>query len=268
MPEDASAIPQMHATDGRKPVLSPTRITTYLECALKYRFIYVDRVGRYFLRARSYHSFGNTLHQVLQSFHAGGGKQSVEEMTRELAHRWISAGYVSRAQEQQHRELGQQILTTYHQQQQERDGTLVRTIATEKTITCDMGPFKLLGRVDRIDEHPDGTLEIIDYKSGRLETSPEQVAGDLAMNIYQLILSRLYPDRAILGTIYCLRSGVQASASQTAEEREAFAQDILALGQEILSRDYSTVFPIPLAICPDCDFLPICQQYWEEHGRG
>lgn len=264
MSEEASESPPVSTAGSRKPVLSPTRINTYLECALKYRFIYVDRIGRYFLRARSYHSFGNTLHQVLQTFHVGGGKQSVEEMNRELMHRWISAGYVSATQEQQHRELGQQILATYHQQQQERDRTLARTIATEKTITCDMGPFKLLGRVDRIDEHPDGTLEIIDYKSGRLETSPEEVAGDLAMNIYQLILSRIYPDRTILGTIYCLRSGIQASASQTAEEREAFAEDILMLGQEILSRDYSAVYPVPLAICPDCDFLPICQQFWKE----
>ena len=60
----------------------------------------------------------------------------------------------------------------------------METIATEKTISCDMGRFKLSGRVDRIDRHADGRLEIIDYKSGRWDTSAgrsRQQSGDVLL---------------------------------------------------------------------------------------
>src|SRR5689334_21595027 len=53
----------------RKPTLSPTRISTYLDCAVKYKYIYQDKIGRFYLKARAGFSLGSTLHHVLQQFH-------------------------------------------------------------------------------------------------------------------------------------------------------------------------------------------------------
>lgn len=248
--------------DERKPMLSPTKIATYLDCAVKYRYIYLDKIGRFYLRAKPYYSFGSTLHQVLQDFHEGGASHSAEEMVTELEQTWISAGYKSQEQEQEHRAAGEQIVQAYHAAHQERIVARTETLFTEKTITCDMGRFKLTGRVDRIDRHADGRLEIIDYKSGRWETTSEEVAEDLAMNCYQLILSRLYPDTPIFATIYCLRSGIQASAELAGEEREAFARDLVVLGEEILEQDYASLLPVHMDICASCDFLARCQRFW------
>lgn len=250
----------------RKPTLSPTRIATYLECAVKYRYIYQDRLGRIFLRARAGYSFGSTLHHVLQEFHEQGATHTPEEMVTEMEQRWIGAGYETAAQEQAHREAGQQIVQAYHAAHQERAVAQVETIATEKTITCDLGPFKLSGRVDRIDKHADGSLEIIDYKSGRWETTPEEVANSLAMACYQLILKHLHADVRVFGTIYCLRSGLSASAELGEEDRNRFEQELLTIGKEILTQDFLEVRPVPLDICPDCDFLPLCTRYWRRQG--
>ncbi|HEV2471987.1 MAG TPA: PD-(D/E)XK nuclease family protein, partial [Chthonomonadales bacterium] len=199
------------AKRGRKPVLSPTRINTYLECAVKYRYIYLDKIGRYYLRARSYYSFGSTLHQVLQGFHESGGEQSSDEMAQALHAGWIDAGYQSAEQEAEHLAAGEQIVRAYHAGYAERETQQIETIATEKSIRFDMGPFVLAGRVDRIDRHPDGLLEIIDYKSGRMEVTPEEIAADLAMSCYQLILRRLFPAQQVTATIYCLRNGATAT---------------------------------------------------------
>jgi putative RecB family exonuclease len=252
---------------GRKPTLSPTRITTYLECAVKYKYIYADKIGRYFTRARAGYSFGSTLHHVLQEFHEQGAAHSAEEMVEELEQKWIGAGYETQAEEDQHREVGQQIVQAYHLAHQERLEAQVETIATEKTLTWDTGPFKLTGRVDRIDRHPDGRLEIIDYKSGRWDITPEEVAGSLAMNCYQLIARHLNPDTPVFGTIYCLRSGLSASFELAGEALAQFEQDILELGREILERDYSLLTPVPVEACPDCDFLALCSRFWREQRR-
>ena len=252
----------------RKPTLSPTKIRTYLECAVKYRYVYVDKIGRFYLRAHSYYSFGSTLHHVLQDFHEQGAAHTPEELTAELEQKWVSAGYETTEQEQQHRETGQQIVTAYHAAHQERVVAAVETLFTEKTITADLGFFKLTGRVDRIDRHPDGRLEIIDYKSGRWEVTAEQVAADLAMNCYQLILQKLYPDAPVFATIYCLRSGLSASAQMSSTEREEFERDVLALGSEIITQDYMALKPVLHEPCPDCEFLPVCSRYWKQQERA
>ena len=92
-------------------------------------------------------------------------------------------------------------------------------------LKWDLGPFVLTGRIDRIDEHSeDGALEIVDYKSGRLDVTEEDVKGALAMSIYQLLVKRNHPDRRVFATIHALRGGVTASASFSDEE-------LLALGR-------------------------------------
>lgn len=251
----------------RKPILSPTKIATYLECAVKYRYVYIDRIGRFYLRAKPHYSFGSTLHQVLQSFHAEGATQTADEIVARYKQGWIAAGYESPEQEQSFRAEGVEMVQAYHAAAQERLEQQVETLLVEKVIRTDMGPFILAGRVDRVDRHPDGTLEIVDYKSGRWDVTPEDVASDLAMNIYQLILRRCYPGAQVKATIYCLRSGAQASAAMSDEEAEEFAGDILLLGKEILNRDYENIEPVRIPACTWCEFLPRCQRFWQQQSE-
>jgi RecB family exonuclease len=256
---------------GRKPTLSPTRISAYLECAVKYRYLYIDKIGRFYLKARPGYSFGSTLHSVLQSFHdeiqTSGAVQSREELVEQVERKWISAGYESQEQEAEFRAAGVEIVHAYHAAAVERVAQEVETIATEKTIKTDMEPFWLSGRVDRIDRHADGALEIIDYKSGRRTITPEEVAESLAMSIYQLILRRTHPGTRVFATIYSLRSGDRASHEMSDEEAEIFGADILALGEEILNREWEYVEPEPIAACEDCEFISRCRVFWRQRER-
>ncbi len=252
---------------NRKPVLSPTKINTFLECAVKYRYTYIDKVGRYYMHARPGFSFGSTLHQVLQQFHERGGALTADEMAAGLEEKWIGAGYESAQEERDHQEAALEIVSAYHAAHQERAALQAVTIATEKTISCDMGRFKLTGRVDRVDRYPDGTLDVVDYKSGRLEVAVEEVAGSLAMCCYQLIMRSLYPDAPIRGTIYCLRSGVSASYALDGASLEEFAADIVSIGNRILDTGWDALRPVEIDICPECDFLSRCQTYWRQQER-
>lgn len=264
----ASRKPTAKSAQARKPTLSPTRINTYLECAVKYRYIYQDKLGRFYSRARAGYSFGTTLHHVLQDFHTQGATQTPEELVSGLEQSWVATGYKTPEQEKEHQEAGKEIVQAYHAAHQARREAKVETIATEKTISCDMGRFKLSGRVDRIDRHADGLLEVIDYKSGRWDTSVEEVANSLAMCCYQLILKRNHPESRVCGTLYCLRSGIQATYALEGDALEAFARDILEIGAEILDTDYTQLVPVPNKSCPDCDFLPLCKRYWRQQDRG
>lgn len=245
----------------RKPTLSPTKITTYLACPVKYKWTYVDARGRWYLRSKSYYSFGTSLHKVLERFHDAGdaGVRTTEEAVAALEESWIDAGYRSADEAAEALGEGREIVARYVEERLKAAPT-AKTLFTERQMRLDLGEFALIGRLDRLDERVDGTLEVVDYKSGRSEVDPEEVRTDIAMTCYGLLVRRKYPDRPVAATIVAVRTGASGTASWTDEELGQFESDLRQLGSEILNEDYAELRPVFKPLCPHCDFLPLCRR--------
>lgn len=251
---------------SRKPTLSPTKITTYLACPVKYRWTYVDAQGRWYLRAKSYYSFGTTLHKVLQRFHDEGdtGVTTTDEAIAAMEESWIDAGFTSAEEMQEAFGEGKEILAAHIAAVRERPRE-AKTLFVEKMLRREFNEFTLIGRIDRVDEYPDGALEIVDYKSGRQDVSIEDVQSDLAMSAYQLLLKRIYPEKSVRATIVALRTGRQASYEMSELELDEFEADIDTLGRQIIGTDfYEDVSPKPKELCYRCDFMNLCRKLYED----
>lgn len=238
----------------RKPALSPTRICTYLDCPRRYYYVYIRKLPRYF-EARAQFSFGTALHRALQGYHEAGGPaaENAEALVARLEQSWIRAGYESAAEEQSRFELGREILAAYHQAGGHQEGV---TRFTEKVIRVDRGEYVLTGRIDRIDELPDGTLEVIDYKSGLRLPSPEEVGDDLPIAIYQFLCARALGCTRVKGSLYHLRSGQKVSILRTADELVPIAAGVDALYACI--RDDDQFAPVRDERCFGCDYYTRC----------
>jgi putative RecB family exonuclease len=245
----------------RKPTISPTKIAMYLACPVKYRWTYIDDRGRWYLRAKSYYSFGATLHRVLERFHDAGdvGVETTSQVLSAYEESWIDAGFRSAEEMSEAFSEGLQILER-HLDEQIHKPEGVKTLFVERQLKHDMGEFVLLGRLDRVDEYPDGTIEVLDYKSGRESVTEEEVAHDIAMNVYQLLLKKKYPERQVRARILALRSGQSATHSFEEEELPEFEELLHQIGREIVSEDFYERRPVPKALCAACDFLPLCQK--------
>lgn len=257
------------ARKHRKPgklTLSPTKINTYLACKVMYIYTYVHRLSRFYYRPKLHHSFGASLHRALEEFHKRGGAetQSTEQLTETLHQAWASLGYSSQEEEQEHLEAAAQFLEQYHADYRIEG---VKTIATEKMLKHDMGEFNLMGRIDRLDEHPDGHIEVIDYKSGRMSVNQDEVRNDLAMGIYSHLVRKANPERRVTASIYCLRSGEKAEVEFSEEETTALEDGVRAIAAEIARIDEDTVVePVWLPhVCPECDYLMLCarKMHWD-----
>jgi RecB family exonuclease len=246
----------------KKPSLSPSRITTYLACPVKYRWTYVDRRGRWYVRAKAQYSFGQTLHRVLEHFYAEDrtGVMTMEEVATTYEENWVDAGFSSQDEMMDAYGEGLAILRQHVQTEKVRP-RIGRTFLLEKTLRLDLGDFDLIGRLDRVDEMPDGSLEVIDYKSGRETVSEDEVAGHLPMAIYQLLLRRTYPERLARATIVALKTQARASFCHSDADLAALEADLRVLGAEILRDDYFDLEPRPKRLCHSCDFLPLCRQH-------
>lgn len=246
---------------ARRPSISPSKLTNYLACPVKYRWTYVDDRGKWYLKAKSYYSFGTTLHRVLERFHSSddAGVETTDQALAAYEDNWIDAGFSSMEEMAESFHEGKEMLERHVQDFKKRE-TKAHVLFVEKQLKLDMERFDLSGRIDRVDEHDDGTLEIVDYKTGRDSVTEDDVANDIAMGCYQLLLSRAYPDRNIIATIYALRSGSSATSSMSASELDQFEKDVKLLGDEILTQEYHDLTPRLKRLCRDCDFLPLCKR--------
>ncbi|GAB4457463.1 MAG: PD-(D/E)XK nuclease family protein [Armatimonadaceae bacterium] len=262
---------------ARKFVISPTKIRTFHQCAAKYKLEYIDKVGRFYHRAQAGYSFGHSLHRALDAFHNAGGAENVpvETLTASLDQLWVQSGYKDSEQEQAYREEAVRILQQYHAAHEEQVKTTEEAppppqlLFTEKSLRMDLSPeVALSGRVDRVDEHHDGSLEIVDYKSGRDSVSEEDVARSLAMNIYQLLLKHKMPDRRVFATLVALRTGQRASWELDAVGRDELASECLETAETLRNKDWENVLPVQNDHCPYCDFLPHCTRFWKRQNRN
>jgi hypothetical protein len=239
----------------RKPTLSPTRLSTYLACPVKYRWLYVDKRYSWFVRAKSYYSFGASLHQVLERFHDSKdlGVQTTDEAVAALEENWMTAGYSSPEEAAEAMAEGRELLQGYvNATVAAEDGAT--TLFVEKDMQLDMGDWVLAGRIDRIDERADGTIEIIDYKTGSIDNP----VHDIAMGCYAILARPIFPERQIVTTLVSLRTQEKAAAAREPEELKQFEGSLRKLATEVLNRDYPTIDPQPKRLCINCDFLRVC----------
>lgn len=245
-----------------KPTLSPSKLSTYLACPVKYRWTYVDERGRWYRRSRKQYSFGTSLHAVLQRFHDSkdAGVATVGQAQAALEENWVEAGYSSQDEMMQALDEGKEILERYIESYAAEPVT-AKTLYVEKTLRLDLGDFVLVGRLDRVDEDGEGRLVVVDYKTGREKVTEADVAGDLAMGCYQVLLRAAHPGKQVAARIVAVRTGASATSGFSDEEAEEFTAALVELGQEILARDYEAIEPVGKPLCLDCDFLPLCRRH-------
>lgn len=243
----------------RKPSISPTKLTTYLACPQLFYHTYLNEAGRYYLRSKSYYSFGSSLHAVLQKFHDAKdeGVKSVDQAVSSLEEDWIGAGYSSQQEMQEALSEGKDIIRNYVAAIQAQEPTTT-TILVEKQLRMEVGDFDLIGRVDRVDEHNDGLLEVVDYKSGRNSVSEEDIRNDIAMNCYHHLVQNRFPDVPIALSIVALRTNSKATVQLTNNEAGEFLEDVRGLGNSILNKNWEDSEPVEKPLCESCDFRKLC----------
>ena len=86
-------------------------------------------------------------------------------------------------------------------------------VAIEKWVGLDFGDLEVKGKVDRVDLLPDGSLRVVDYKTGKFPRDPEQVrADDLAAAVYAGGASRDFVGAPVGAIEYLYLAGMERLA--------------------------------------------------------
>jgi putative RecB family exonuclease len=244
--------------------LSVSRLRRFERCPLSYRLHYIDRhEPEPTLPLR----FGVLLHAVLERLyqwvieeeHIGPlPKDLVLELYRD---EWIQSALWGFATYDE----GLAILRAYLRDNPTVDHRSV--LAVEQAFRLTVGPFEVVGKIDRVDRAGDDIVEVIDYKSNRVLFTRDEVDADLQLSIYALAARELWPwaKQVRLG-FYMLRHGARMWTARTEEQLEAVREYIIALGQQTES---ATEYPARLnTSCPYCEHRQHCPAYAEAVAGG
>ncbi|MBK8977182.1 MAG: PD-(D/E)XK nuclease family protein [Planctomycetes bacterium] len=133
-------------------------------------------------------------------------------------------------------------------------------LAIEKEFRLPVGPFEVLGFIDRVDWIDDETVEVIDYKTNHQLFTRDEVDTSLQMSLYEVAVRRLWPwAKKVKLTFWMLRHGVRQETTRTEEQLADALAYVETLGRQT---ETATEYPARLnSNCSYCDHRRQCPAY-------
>lgn len=186
---------------------------------------------------------GQNIHTTLDTFYKRGGHFNLAEadLLNIFNQKWDGDGFTSIEEELAYKQEASRLLKGYYASSIHEPFCQLRTTetyhTTDRAITLGQHKITLSGRFDRLDLLGDGTLEVIDYKTGRVDAGlPDQAefAERLSNLIYFRLAKDLFPNvNEIVVSHYYLRSQRKVSVRYTPEIFQAARTELEILLDEL-----------------------------------
>lgn len=235
--------------------LSYSQMETFKTCPLKYQFRYLTRLPTPPSHAAN---FGSSVHDTLNNFYqyVQKGEQVNLDLMKELyAKHWIGTGYDSKAHENLRKQKGWDILKSFYEKNSHvtPQGFAVPAFL-ERNFNLKIGNVLFTGRIDRIDRLPDGTYEVIDYKTGTMKRD-SKLDKDLQLSLYALACRDVFRIPVSSLCLYFLEDNLKVSTTRTDEQLESLKQDLRKVVGDMQTSDFQ---PTSGFHCQFCDYRLVC----------
>ncbi|NLI79935.1 MAG: PD-(D/E)XK nuclease family protein [Candidatus Riflebacteria bacterium] len=235
--------------------LTPGKIEVYRTCPKKFHFSYIEKAPQGTAPAPNL-SFDQSLHTALKVFFKSRGANEplkLEKLMQLLGTSWDSRGYESAEQEQQFRHDAEAALRLFHQNFCQ---TPPRAVEIDYFFKIDLFGGEFSGRMDRVDQHPDGSIEIIDYKSGKTPAGgAAELTQSLPIQLLFLAGDVIWPGKVQKVTHLFLREGVALTVQRSPALLAQGKKTYLEIGEAIYQGKFQ---PVRSSACPFCDFRESC----------
>ncbi len=228
--------------------ISYSRINAYRQCPYKYKLIYLDDWKS---PPNPFTSLGQSIHRALEEFHALK-LYSLEQLLDCYNRSWKNEGFSSAVETQEFFDKGTKMLTNYFKEQED---SKTEILFIEKNFRFKLGRNYIIGIIDRVDKHPDGTYEVIDYKTHQQIWGKEKADSDLQLTIYSLACEKALSFKADTLSYYFLSHNKKVSTSRSKEQLEEAEKLIESVSRDI----YKEKFEPDTSYCPKCDFKKKCK---------
>ena len=241
-------------------MLSATDIDVYRSCPLRYKFARVFSIPR---EQTLPQRFGILVHQVLERYHSqlaneeATGQvileaQGPERLVTLFEAGWRRGGFTDSNEERQLHDKGVTALERYQERFTAEESS---PVWFERNFAFRIGPHLLRGRVDRVDRHPDGSYELIDYKTGKARR-PSELKDDIQLSLYQLGARESWRLESAKQSYYYVLDDEKVPVERAEADRDWITDTVLEVADGIQGQGFE---PTPSwSACSMCDYRIAC----------
>ncbi|MCJ7485950.1 MAG: PD-(D/E)XK nuclease family protein [Candidatus Aminicenantes bacterium] len=244
------------------PEYSISQLSKFEECALQYKFLYVDKIKRYEEGVEAF--LGQRFHDAMEwlygerAFRVVPLEELLDFYEKDWAKQWHAEVKIRKEGRTQddYRLMGRRFIEDYYKRHFPFEEG--RVLGLEKYIRFpldDAGRYKCKGIIDRLMLAPDGAFEVHDYKTGSKLPDQAELDEDRQLALYQIGVQKLWPDVKDVRLIWHeVAFDVEMRSARTPEALEALRKEI----GELIDRIEATTEYEPHE-SPLCDWCP----YWD-----
>ena len=246
--------------------LTPSKVSAFTSCPLAFRYSQIERLPE----PPSPHSVkGTFVHAALEGlfWRHGAGRRSRAAAEDELARVWADRG-----EDPEYAELGlsaedesafladaRRLIDNYFRLE---DPDAVRTIGVEIGVETMVDGMRLRGIIDRLDVAADGSLIVVDYKTGRTPSERFERGSLGGVQIYALLCESMLGRAPVEVRLLYLREPVAICAQATPQTITGQRRRTVAVWSAISRAcDREDFRPQVGPLCDYCNFRELCPAF-------
>jgi putative RecB family exonuclease len=248
------------------PTYSHSRLSTFEQCPLKYKFSYIDGIKRE--EEKGIEAFlGSRVHDTLEKCYndlrftkLNTLKELLDYYDKNWDTNWNDTIFITRKElsSKDYRQMGRKFIENYYQRYAPFDHDI--TIGTEIVVNFPLdskGKYKIMGYIDRLSKTKDETYGIHDYKTSAHLPTQEDVDNDRQLGFYHLGIAEKWPDAKNIKLIWhYLAFDKDLVSTRTKEQLNNLAKDTIKLVENIESaRDFPAN---ESTLCDWCEYPDLC----------
>jgi len=243
--------------------LSPSKITAFTNCPLAFRFSVIEHLPEPPSPAALK---GTLVHRALEllftDYRAGSRSRSAAQASLDRAWQELRAGVELEALKLDGAETAafiadaRELVSRYFELE---DPDTVRAVGLELHVSTDLDGVTVHGIIDRLDELDDGSLVVVDYKTGRAPRSEQSRSRLSGVQMYALMCEAERKVRPAVVRLLYLRDRIVVSATPTDQTMRGTRQRALGVWSAIERACREDDFrPNPSSLCRFCAFQAYC----------
>jgi len=235
--------------------ISHNQVDDYQTCPLKYQYIHILRIP---IRRHHAVNYGSALHKAVEFYlrrRARGLFTPLEDFLRAFNDAWRNEGFLTREHEELRKQAGAEALTHFYHEEETRGE---KPGEVEKEFAFTLGPDRVRGRFDRVDETDEGIV-IIDYKSSDVieqKRADQRARESLQLKIYALAQRVMTGELPARVELRFLESGLVGSYRPTEPDLMEAEMAIKEAAAGIRAREF-TATP-GYQVCRYCAYNQVC----------
>jgi putative RecB family exonuclease len=253
--------------------LSPSKVGSFKDCALAFRFTAIDRLPEPPSVATAK---GTLVHIALERLHWAHprGDRSVDAALWELAGAWeeflddaeFSQLDLADGAEAAFKADAELLVRRYFELE---DPDSIEVVGVELTLEAEVAGLRLRGIIDRLDVTEDGDLVVVDYKTGRVPGEIQEQSRLAGVQFYALLCEQVLGRRPSRVRLLYLRDPLSIEAVPTEQSLRGLRQRTTAIWSAIEQACRTEDFrPKPSALCSWCSFKTWCPAYGGDPSRA